>query len=397
MIKISLSNFQSHHNTSFKLSKGVNIIWSDWNNVGKSTIFRALDVLVRASKYTGQELKELIRWGKSEASIICEYDNNIVELLIFIRNTTASYKFIHTIDNNSIELTNAPNSLITKLDLLYDEKFDNVINIIEADKTQLVVQESNLTDGIMSTIFFDDRLEFMKENTSNFNKVLDENLAFYKHNKNALSRSISNQQLDTSVDMYNSDKPLLEKLVLICDCVSNYKNLRIRNITDIERDTKLLTVLTSLCHVHRIINATGDCVSPKEFRKLQIVYKICTLNNIMETLVKMRMLKEFKVYAITHMTLTALMTLIRFAKLLKVLRTVESELKTISNMYKYIMILNTLGTSIKNEKHLSKDILSVKLAYKELCEYIEKQSLILECPVKGRVIYSDEKCIPYTD
>lgn len=362
-VKITLINFQSYKEATFSLEGNLQIIWSHGNNVGKSAIFSALEAIVRIQKYSGQEMKSLIRWGEQTSSIICDYDNTHVELRIFLRNSTASYLFLQTENGICTEMTRAPKSLVDALDLMYQEDVDHVLNILEADKTQIIVDETAITDGIMASIFFDSRLEDVKINAADLLKQISADYSYFSQSLAINQRSIGSYSYNPSVDTFNEQKESLKKLALLMDTVPNFKKLGVYSLVrseEIDDWSRTLNKMQSLL---------------KGIQYLQNVQKITAGVN-----------QGFSdIYS----------SLMRLYLKLDPLRA-RDPLTEVIRCISMLQLLSSSAAKIDRYASLQEEISSRYKEIAKLQETIEAHAKMVMCPVKGQVIYGNEKCVPYT-
>ena len=361
-VKICLQNFQSHRSTIFTLTPGLQVIWAKGNNVGKSSIFRALECLVRVQRYKGQKIKSLIRWGTDVAKIICEYNGMTTELRLFRRNTTAGYLFVHTEDGFRTEMESAPKCLLDALDILYDQDVDHVLNVLEADKVQLIVDETTITDSIMSTIFFDSTVDTVKENSNRLMGILNEDYNFYCYKKTLAEENIGHKEYNTNVDSFRDEKDFLFRLATALEIVPNYSFL----------DNKSDTDLTNLQSIHTSLVA---------------------LENILALLKKVHEGKVCIDIAMFHKYLDICVCLQRVLDNANGLEKADIPQKlpdVLRNMVMLCSTLSRLDSLREEESNLTEELSHIQ-------EKLDKAGRIVICPVKGRVVYSNEKCLPYSE
>ena len=178
-VKLSLINIQSHKNTSIIIKPGLTLLVAKDNNVGKSTVFRALDLIAQVQNTKPEDIKSLIRCGCERGIISCEFDNQVVELHIFLRNTTVGYYFLHKKDNVVTQLDKAPADTIQALNLIAPTNINQTLNIVEADKYQVIIEEGGINDSVISFLFTDQMVEHIKENADVFNSMLLSDEKFY--------------------------------------------------------------------------------------------------------------------------------------------------------------------------------------------------------------------------
>lgn len=366
-VKITFIDFQSYKDTKFSLYPGLNVIWSKGNNVGKSSIIRALEAITRIHKYSGQQIKDLIRWGQPVAYIVCEYDNCRTELKLFLRNSTASYSFSHYEDDDFIEMDRAPKVLLDALSIFYDEEIDYILNIIEADKVQVIVDETSLTEGIMSSILFDAKLEEIKENADALCRKINDDYSFYSYNLNLNKKNLEGKSYNTIVDTFNSEKNILYLLSDIIDTFPNYSQLKNFVNLDLQQPNIILNNIVLLDYI---------------YKKIQLLENPSVSINTELLNILLVLYKNIKILYVFYSSKIAKETF---------------NLHILSLSLQYLTYINKLLNLIVSYTNTTVSLDSISNLIKEKRNKLLQLGDIINCPIKGKVVYSDEKCIPYIE
>lgn len=362
-VQIHLINFQSHKNTEFTLDGDLQIIWSKGNNVGKSAIFSSLDAIVRIHKYNGQKIKSLIRYGENFSKIICKYQEITVELHMFLQNDTAAYFFICEENGFQTKMERAPKSLIEALDILYQEDIDHVLNILEADKIQIIVDETSITDGILASIFFDAKLEDIKTNAAALVKKLSEDYSFYSYSLTINERNISNFSYNMAVDTFKDEKEKLYILAKLLDRVPDYN--------------KMLSIL--------------PIRSDKVSSWIKALNSVSSLNNMVQELSSIKQVTNFDSNLITlFLNIAKLDTMLDSICSFSEISRVEQVYYGCSNLCELIIKVKKLRNNLQLLDDNTSEI-------RKITDDLKKSNRLVSCPIKGKVIFNNEKCIPYIE
>ena len=356
-------NFQSHKNTSFTLDGSLQIIWSKGNNVGKSAIFSALEAIVRIHKYNGQKIKSLIRYGENFSKIICKYHEIIIELHMFLQNETASYFFICEENGLRTKMQKAPKSLIDALDICYQEDIDYVLNMLEADKVQIIVDETSITNGILASIFFDAKLEDIKKNAIELVKKLSEDYSFYSYSLTINERNIANYSYNTAVDTFTDMKNDLYTIAKVLDNVPNYTKLNYSLPINSNQVSDWCICLKSVYSLYSSISKIlyTKCLADFNLDIIDLFIKISTLDKITPLTKKIQNMKQL-----------------------------EDVYSLVSAMFHIIQQIKNIRYNLQ---YIHKDMYEIK----DIEKTIQSSGRMVYCPIKGTVIFNNEKCIPYIE
>lgn len=361
-VKMFLTNIQSHKNTCITLKPGLTLLVAKDNDVGKSTVMRALDLIAQIHHLKSEDIRPMLRYGAEEGIIHCEFDDQIVELHIFLSNTTVKYYFLQQKDGIVTQLDKAPKDLIQALNLIAPNDIDQTLNLIEADKYQVIIEEGNVNDSVISFLFTDQMVEHMKENAVLFSNLLNGDSSFYS---NALEREkerLSSLNFNYYVDQFNEDKNLLTLMSHFIDALPNYRFLKNPSVTS--NDLKTIEQLLDLSELVQSLKTPS--LSSKNIEHLISIFNLITiLNHLKEAL-------SFS--AISKVNLEHLMDL----------------LSSTQTLVQFSNLLN-------QHQKLLQDTSTLRIESSELFEQLSKSNVTVICPVKGEVLYHEKGCIPTHD
>ena len=358
-VKMFLINIQSHKNTCITLKPGLTLLVAKDNNVGKSTVMRALDLIVQIHHLKSEDIRPMLRYGAEEGIIHCEFDDQIVELHIFLSNTTVKYYFLQQKDGIVTQLDKAPKDLIQALNLIAPDDIKQTLNLIEADKYQVIIEEGNVNDSVISFLFTDQMVEHMKENAVLFSNLLNGESSFYN---NALEREkerLSSLNFNYYVDQFNEDKNLLTLMSRFVDALPDYRFLKNPSVTS--NNLKRLEQILNLSELIRSLKAPS--LSSKNVEHLIAIFNLITILNHLKEALSSSAISKINLEHLKDL-LSSAQTLLQFSKL-----------------------LNQYQTLLHNTNKLS-------IEMSELFEQLLKSNVTVICPVKGEVLYHEKGCIP---
>lgn len=363
-VAIIFANLQSHELTRFSLKPGINFILAEDNNVGKSTIFKVLQAVARAPASNGVKIDRLIRTGTDKAYAAFSFDNEKV-VAWFLRGNTpgASKVFFEHVDSSggTSRYVTCPACLLDALGIVLGPN-DDVVNFNDADSVQLISRNTVEADAIISRVMQDDRIEHVKQNMYRFSKdlVVDD--------KDLTARCDTSERLLTtmtyidSVDEFNERQSVLESLCRVCDAVADISFEH--PAVPAENVLHIVGLLTSLCTglqeyvqvssraIHDLpetIRATGDvigCLRSVDWMKLQPPV------------------------------------------------TTSADLDRMGQLYRVARQLSIVHGCCDTMQSISRSLQTKERELMELSDTLASMSRDVVCPIKGRVYYTDEKCIP---
>lgn len=361
-VKLFLTNIQSHKNTCITLKPGLTLLIAKDNNVGKSTIMRTLDLIAQIHHLKSEDIRPMLRYGVEEGIIHCEFDNQIVELHIFLSNNTVRYYFLHQKDGIVTQLDRAPKDIMQALNLIAPEDVQQTLNIIEADKYQVIIDEGNVNDSVISFLFTDQMVEHMKENAATFSNLLNGDEKFYSVSLNKEKEKLNALTFHPYVDQFKENKQVFYLISQMIDALPNYSYLKRSDINfyhlkTLEHLLRLAELLTSL---------EGSKVSSNKIEYLSSILQLVDILEHIQQSLHPNMISQHQMEHLTKL-LTAAQTLTDFTALL--------------NQYAMLQ---------QNSQKLSSN-------KSQLLEQLAKSHKTVICPVKGEVLYHEKGCISTHD
>lgn len=363
-VSIIFANLQSHELTRFSLKPGINFILAEDNNVGKSTIFKVLQVIARAPSSNGVKVDRLIRTGTDKAYAAFSFDNEKVVAWFFRGNTPGASKvFFEHVDSvgDTSRYVACPSCLLDALGIAIGPDGD-IVNFNDADSVQLISKSTVEADAIISRVMQDDRIEHAKRNLYQFSKDLvvdDRDIAARCETS---ERLLSTMSYVDAVDEFTERLPILEALCRVCDTTESisFERKAMPAVAELNR----LSAIMSLCSGLQDFAQYAD-------------KSVCTISEAVET----------------TGNVVGYLRSVDWSKVSppKVRERDLSRVWTVYQVVKQLSIVNSCCDSIFS---ISRSLQNKERELMELSDLISTMSKDVVCPIKGRVFYTDEKCIP---
>lgn len=360
-VSVELHNIQSHALTRFKLSPGLTFIISDGNNVGKSTIFRVLDILPEAGYAPQEDLSDLLRGGETSGYACFSFDDIRVVLWLVRQSPTNVVAFFDTtIDGEETRTYKAPDILLEALDLVYSPENKSVVNIVESDKTQFIVDKGAESDNIVSAAMIDDAVENAKLHLSEFKKTLQSDEKMFQHDYDLVCQDLQRLSYNHEAQSYFDELPLLESIANLLDT-----------------GVKPFTNGFSYDDIDTI-------------RLAYFVWEGLSNINAMDTVIMSETDKS-----LIGLSWELLQSLSSLAEL----KPLPASTEIVSKFYRAestLSILRSLLSILNGLSSIEKDLSIQQYQLDNLKQDLSELPLVT-CPIKGRVRYSEQGCISVSD
>lgn len=365
-VEVLFQNIQSHENTRFVLKPGMNFILADGNNVGKSTIFKVLSRIAKAPNINSNKLLPLIRYGKSEALAAFKFDNeSVVARFTKYDREAAKVFFEHThADGEITRSAFCPKSLLDALGIVVGENGE-IINFNDANSVQLISEVSADADTVITHVMLDANIESVKQNIYMLGREVNMDLKTIGAQVDTAENIVKDLTYKPAVAEFNEDRAKLEAACRVCD----YGLVEISTTKTVPSAEEMATVKRTL-----------DCVSAVD-RLLKVSNQTVGDCNLRYGMQLVQLLQKFDSidFSVLHGAVISSEDLQNCKRLYSV----------VSKMLSAVRSAESLNTS---SKRLLKAVTEKQSVFRE----IESHSVEVVCPVKGRVAYTDEKCVPYS-
>lgn len=365
-VHITLHNIQSHEYTEFNLVPGLNFILADGNNVGKSTIFRVLQAIAKAPYTSIPKLRALLREKCANGFAKFEFDDEIVTVLIARTEGAPKMIFSHsTGDGTTTRGVNCPQSLLDALGI-YKDRNNNVININDADSVKIISKMSVESDEIIASVMIDQDLEVIKSNLLRLDKESASDFNTLSGQAKSAQEVLDTVGLNSAVDDFFENLQTMQSGARIADLLCSVLPSEVKPLPDIE--TCVLDAgFSALTAIHDFLCAMmSDERQTSVPREAQAIYSV--LNLLQD--IDIELVKDVRCLRINVQGLT-------------VLRNVVTIMQGVS------YTANTL-------RRINQNYAKLRSEFTEISKVLADNVRLVDCPIKGKVFYSSEQCIPYS-
>lgn len=361
-VLIAFSNIQSHEYTEFSLKPGLNFILAEDNNVGKSTIFKVLTTIAKAPSNGGSKIDSLIRTGTSTAYASFTYDGERVVAWLYRGQTPgASKMFFEYSDASGVASRHleCPESLLDALGIVRGSNND-IINFNDADSVQLISKNSVESDAIIAKVMEDRRIEMVKTNVYRLSTEMTNDDHSVSARCDTAEHLLSEMCYVETVDEFNDSYEELEALCKLCDAIPPIETPK--GVSCAEGDIFEMKALLHLC----------QCVEGAQ-RLSGEVKSLTADEEVQANLLK----------GLSSVDFSALYTKIPPA----------SDIDRLKAEVNSVAVLRNASIGCRAIAHLNATINMQEAALRGLHSDLRKYTKDVVCPIKGRVYYTDEKCI----
>lgn len=366
-VEVLFQNLQSHENTKFTLCPGVNFILADGNNVGKSTIFKVLSRIAKAPNISSSKLLSLIRFGCNEATAAFKFNGEAVIARFTKYDREAAkvfFEHVHS-DGEVTRTVYCPKCLLEALGIVVGENGE-LINFNDANSVQLISEISPEADTIITHVMLDQNVEHIKRNIYSLGREVNLDIKRLGAQVEAYENTLAELVYSPAVDEFFEQKETLEVLCKVCDSIPSITTAKqsLPSSADMELCRHILDVLRNMEGYvsrpsHEVVSDVGE------------YSKILEATKLLNTAVK----------AISYLDRT---------------RNVVSD---VSNLKIMCSLTSRFLSVVRNIEAVRSSTLRLATLYKEreeLIETLSANSVLVDCPVHGKVYYTDEKCVPYS-
>ena len=365
-VALTFCNIQSHKFTQFTIEPGVNFILSTQNNAGKSTIFDTLRTIVSAPNVTSGKIDKLIRNDSVKAYVSATYtvEEEKEETVIawFIRGEqgreASKLFFEYRVDGLVSRHVECPKNLVDALGIVRDKE-GFALNFNDADSVQLIAKSSVTADSIITRVMLDESVEQIKDNCRSLTKDISADYNDLKSRMDTSKNILCKLEYVPSVDEFEASR---EELYAFCKAADAL-------LPALELDDSELPDVEELELFHRVTNMMAPCMDlPEENHDLSELELFMRVTNMLSPAL------ELDDDCSSEDDLNELKQWMGYANLF-------------GNIYKQLVLFEKL-TDEYNEAMGEVRKIKVEMA---------RKLPVVQCPVKGDVYYTAEKCIPCSD
>lgn len=373
-VEIEFSNIQSHEHTIFTLTPGLNFILADDNNVGKSTIFKVLSFVSRMPNVNLLEANELLRVNSNRGYASFKYEDSHVVLWLIRDGGDRVRSFFEIYDGNTtMRELSCPAELLSALGIVVGT--DGLpINIIDGDSVQLVVDDTVRNDQVFSQILIDKRVENIKDNALNLQRQVYQDLGIAMAQLQQAQNVLSSLTYNPTCDAFFGE---LKKITAACTILDSFELAdisfpKLHSSMSQELESKLRAVSTTLHHLASMAEEIRPGSKSAERDIMVDTYLLSITTKVLRQLIE-----------ISQSTMKGVST------------PPPAVAKRLASASRVISLLNF---AIKQEKLTVSSVNRIEIyemEYNRLTSRLNSECTTVECPVKGKVYYTDEKCLPF--
>ena len=366
-VEVLFQNLQSHENTKFTLKPGMNFILADDNNVGKSTIFKVLSRVAKAPNVSPSKVLPLIRYGCFEALAAFKFENETVIARFTKYEREAAkifFEHVHS-DGEVTRSVTCPSALLDALGIVVGENGE-LVNFNDANSVQLIAEVSPEADTIITHVMLDPKVESIKRNIYVLSREVSADARDFDHKVKLLEQNLSDWTFRPAVSEFFERQELLEVVCTLVDELPQFsagaRRLPGADELSLYHDTvELISGIQGLAELDVTSRLEVDVKSVRDL--IDVVQRLQRVPSAVQVLEKnVPSLDDVEKCRQLNSTVSKLLTAVRSAE----------QIQTYSRK------LNTL----EQERG-------------QILAQLQQNTKQIDCPIKGRVYYTDEKCVPH--
>lgn len=384
---LRLVGFQTWEDLTISLHDGLNIINAD-NGVGKSVVLKALQFSLNPLKFSPRDRKDLIRTGCSESEIYYCFSNKVIFNIKFTPKDVFYYRAENSLDFQVVG--NAPPSeMIGYFGSVI--KGDIVSNIVSMDSSQLLVNSDYKDNSdLLSLLLNNDDLDRIIELSDKRFRQTKSKLKEINIELNALESQLASEptyNIDVKVSNLTIAENLLVCLPLLMDISDDLEDLDDvgNSVYPIENYPGILSNLMD------ISNNLGSMDRSDLSDDLEDLFEVS--KDVFEMADTLDSLSHYPDPSEALCILNSLDLLneisYRFNDLTKLIPI--NKIDYLMNLIKGFSDNNEILSSVLNQGDLQSEIEDYEAEKDSL---IDDGGEIVECPILGKVIYTQGDCIP---
>lgn len=354
-VRIRMSNIQSHENTEFTIEPGLNVIFAAGNNVGKSAIFKALRNVAESPANT-KGLGTLLRAKCSEGYVSFEFGDTCIIYWLQRKTSGVVYGFfeIREANGEAIRTVKCPEDLLNALGIALDER-GKVINFNDALAVQLLIADSVENDAIISRVLVDARVEDVKQGIISMAQCSSRDGEQLSREITYCQSVLAGLEYNSAVDSFREKEGQLETFASFLD--KGVPSFASRH-DDIQGDMNMLAAVYSVCKA--CVATSGKDTSSVPDLPVESLMSFCRIASAV---------------GLTA-AVTESMPVATAGIGISFMRILLSSIHAAQN----------LRTSARNLEHLERE-------RQEITDKLASNCEVVDCPMRGKVYYSNEKCI----
>lgn len=372
--EIRIKNFQTIRNLTLKLNKGLNVFTAR-NNTGKSTIFNAIKVST-GMKITPAEIKQYITFGERESEFVVFFSDGSVGG-VYLVDKTIHYLYGETKD--SVErLTDVSQVYLRKMGIITHPETSYILNVLEPSKPKIYIDADTKTNYALTEIVArDQRLINASELVEEKIKEVTEYEKLSGHISDVLADRVHNFVVKDTAKIESS----ISTLSTYNQMITSFMELSvIENIKPfVPIDESLAEALTGIDSIARLL----DSIEPQQMfdydsvlKVLDVIVPIRNSIGIVDLQNVIVLDPVIEKYNFVELLNTLLLSMSRIEEVTET----GVDIDSVIAVDKLAGLINTIQE--ESNEHLN-----------ELEEQLLLCKEVVECPVRGRVLFMEGGCL----
>lgn len=367
LVAMRLKNCQSWEDSTIEFStKKPNILIAD-NNTGKSVIMKMLKITANPKVYSASERKELIRYGEDSAMLVCAFDDGAVSMTI-VYPERVIYRFRQNEEQSFATYSEPPQIMLDHLGLITNKNIDFIANIIDMDQDLFLVNTKSSGNVAMLKLLAEEPIlgEVLQKIEELSPRIKDEIRLTTLHSsdlESSLSRCkyIDIDLLEATIVKAEITLTLYDRLI---ELYSQSDVLSTIVFDNTDYDNQLLK-LDCLLECKHILDAVDSLMYDSAdytgyFELARIMACSCEISD-------------------------------KFA----CLNYDSTDYSTISNYVSLQGSILQCYKELQDYEMYMQQLEEQETEIKEIRKEISQSGKVIQCPIKGDVLFIDEKCVPY--
>lgn len=390
---IKLEDFLTWKSLEMEFCNGMNVLIAD-NGVGKSVLFRIVDVIVNFDNKSRSEIEQYIRHGHSSSVAYFLFSNGRKYRFMFT-NKDMIGEYIEC--GNSSILSEVRQQFIKDFSLVVEPSSGFISNMLDDSKKKFLVDTDVKSNAyFLDTLIKDEDIEKVIVNSEDRIKLVNMELAGVKTKISTIQEEIDSFgtiDLDSLEDRIEYNKDFIEYIESICGVYSYLEDIESSNSKLLE-DISDLDTLESLIELNDLSNSINFSIEDSykdiiDFELLLELNEVCTNFNKIENRICI------------DESLLELSNIVDNFNELENSNNCINYLNDINNIIESFDLIDesTYTLEINEVMNLSSIVSKfseyedINKVIKEKEDYLNKlNGQIIECPVRGDILYIDGEC-----
>lgn len=258
-----LVNCQSHADTVYEFSSGLNIFRADKNSAGKSVFFKMIKAVGCPSYYhTEEKRKQLIKHGAEYASSLYMFSDNSAGM-VRVYPKQIIYYYTDNVTNGFTAYAEPPEEFVNALSLITNSMNNFIANMLDMDQDLLFVRSDSKTNNdLVELLTYNEQLDRMQNLTTEKIKQYREHS---KYLEDTIDRLEAKLMRFKHVDTYD----LKQRIKTVEAGIEVYENLievsrELENTSGMLVDSSSYDLQITACDLYQSAQMAVECLGKEE-------------------------------------------------------------------------------------------------------------------------------------